>query len=209
MLPFLIKAFLTLFVVIDPIGLIPIFLALVGHQPIEAQTQVARQAIVVAAGIILMFSLAGSWLLRYLGISLEAFQVAAGILLLKVAMDMVFSQQEFPVEEVTQELPSQKTVSIFPLAIPLIAGPGTLVSILTLAGEANAYPIGLMLVLAIAAIILAIAYLFFYFSTHLAKLFSPAGIDAVNRVLGVLLSALAVQYIIDGSIVTIRAAFGL
>nr|WP_231510482.1 NAAT family transporter [Fischerella sp. PCC 9605] len=94
MLAFIARAFLTLFVVLDPLGLVPIFITLAGHHSPKVQIRIIRQAILVAAGILFAFALFGNVLLRYLGISVEAFQVAAGILLLKIAVDMVFAQRE-------------------------------------------------------------------------------------------------------------------
>lgn len=204
---FLVQAFLTLFVVIDPIGLTPIFITLVGKHSSAEQARIARQAVLVAGGIIVAFTLGGTLLLRYLGISIEAFQVAAGMLLLKIAVDMVFAQRERETEEEKKEAQSREDISVFPLAIPLIAGPGTLASILILANEANVYSFGLVMILAIAAIVLLIAYAFLCLSRHLAQFLGQTGINVVTRVLGVLLSALAVQYIADGVVVLLKAVF--
>ena len=195
MMSFLVKAFLTLFVVIDPIGLAPIFITLAGNRSSVEQARIARQAILVAGAIVLAFTLGGTLLLSYLGITIEAFQVAAGVLLFKIAVDMVFAQRERETEEEKKEAQSRDDISVFPLAIPLIAGPGTLASILILVSEANAYSFGLVMVLAIAATVLLIAYALLLLSRHLAHFLGQTGINVVTRVLGVLLSALAVQYI--------------
>ena len=116
----------------------------------------------------------------------------------KIAVDMVFAQRERETEEEKKEAQSRDDISVFPLAIPLIAGPGTLASILILVSEANAYSFGLVMILAIAAIVLLIAYALLLFSRHLAHFLGQTGINVVTRVLGVLLSALAVQYITSG-----------
>ena len=195
---FLVKAFLTLFVVIDPIGLAPIFITLAGNRSSVEQARIARQAILVAGAIVLAFTLGGTLLLSYLGITIQAFQVAAGVLLFKIAVDMVFAQRERETEEEKKEAQSRDDISVFPLAIPLIAGPGTLASILILVSEANAYSFGILMVLAIAAIVLLIAYALLLLSRHLAHFLGQTGINVVTRVLGVLLSALAVQYITSG-----------
>lgn len=205
MTSFLVKAFLTLFVVIDPIGLTPIFITLAGERSAAEQARIARQAVLVAGAIVLAFTLGGTLLLRYLGISIEAFQVAAGVLLLKIAIDMVFAHRERETEEEKKEAQLREDISVFPLAIPLIAGPGTLASILILVSEANAYPFGIGMILAIAAIVLLIAYVFLCFSTYLSQLLGQTGINVVTRVLGVLLSALAVQYIANGVVIMLRA----
>ena len=204
---FLIQTFLTLFVVIDPVGLMPIFITLTGKHSEEQQEQIARQAVLVAAGIMLVFALSGNWLLRYLGISIEAFEVAAGILLLKIALDMVFTKVEGETVEEEKEAQLSEDVSVFPLAIPLLAGPGTLASILIFTSEeAHSDLLSLVMILAIAAVVLSITYVLFRFSKKLADLLGYTGVLVVTRVLGVLLAALAVQYIINGVIVVLKNA---
>ena len=193
--------------VIDPIGLTPIFITLAGNRSSVEQARIARQAVLVAGGIVLAFAIGGSLLLSYLGISIEAFQVAAGILLMKIAIDMVFAHRERETEEEKKEAQLRDDISVFPLAIPLIAGPGTLASILILVSEANVYSFGLIMVLAITAVVLLIAYILLRFSRHLAHFLGQTGINVVTRVLGVLLSALAVQYIANGVVVILKAVF--
>lgn len=197
---FLVKSFLTLFVVIDPIGLAPIFIVLAGKREPAEQSQIARRAVLVAAAILLMFALSGTLLLRYMEISIEAFQVTAGILLFKIAIDMVFAHRERETAEEEQEAQGREDISVFPLAIPLIAGPGTLASMLILLNEVESYSVGLATVLTIAAIVLLIAYVLLALSRYLAQFLGQTGINVITRVLGVLLAALAVQYIADGTI---------
>jgi multiple antibiotic resistance protein len=192
------KAFLTLFVVIDPVGLTPLYLALVGDRPDVEKTQIATRAVVVSAVILLIFGITGAYVLYYLGISLQAFQIAAGFLLFKIALDMVFVQQERETEAEAQEAEAKQDVSVFPLAIPLIAGPGSLVSILVLAGESANYYLGLSVVLTAVGVVLLLCYLFLLLSQPLAKGLGQIGINVVTRVFGVLLAALAVQYMLDG-----------
>lgn len=207
MVSFSFQAFLTLFVVIDPIGLAPIFITLVGQQTPQKQARIAYQAVSVAGAILVAFALGGSFLLRYLDISLEAFQIAGGILLFKIALDMVFAHNERETKEEEQEAQLREDVSIFPLAIPLIAGPGTLASIVILANHAEVYQFGLVIILIITAIVLAISYAVFRLSRYLSHALGKTGINVVTRVLGVLLSALAVQYIANGSIVLLKGVF--
>lgn len=198
MLPLLSKAFLTLFVVIDPVGLAPLYLALVSDRTAEEQTQIATRAILVSAGILLAFGLTGAYVLHFLGISLEAFQIAAGGLLFKIALDMIFVQQERETEAEAKEAEVRQDVSVFPLAIPLIAGPGSLASILVLSRESTNYYLGLGVVLGAAGIVLLLAYVLLLLSRPLAARLGQIGINVVTRVLGVLLAALAVQYMADG-----------
>ena len=205
---FAVTAFLTLFVVIDPVGLMPIFITLAGKYPADEQERIARQAVLVAAVILLVFALLGKWLLDYLEISIEAFQVTGGILLLKIAVDMVFARVERETIEEEKEALLREDISIFPLAIPLLAGPGAFASLLILTTDAND-PLSLAIVLAIAAVVLLIAYVLFRLSKQLADFLGQTGILVVTRLLGILLAALAMQYIIDGAIVVLRNALAL
>jgi multiple antibiotic resistance protein len=195
---FALRTFLTLLVVMDPIGLGPVFLGLAGDRTAAQRLEVARKAVLVAAGIMLAFTIAGSALLRHLGISLDAFRVAGGILLFRIAVDMVFAQLERETEEEEREARTRRDISVFPLAIPLIAGPGALASVMILAGEARAHTGGLVLVLAMTVIVLGLVYLGLALSARTARLLGQTGVNVVTRVLGVLLAALAVQYIADG-----------
>ncbi|WOD40433.1 MarC family protein [Nodosilinea sp. E11] len=212
-LPLFAKAFLTLFVVIDPVGLAPLYLALVSDRTEAEQSQIATRAVVVSAVILLVFGLTGAYVLHNLGISLQAFQIAAGFLLFKIALDMIFVQQERETEAEVEEAETKQDVSVFPLAIPLIAGPGSLASILVLSRESSNYYLGLSVVLAAAAAVLVLCYLFLLLSRPLAKVLGQIGINVVTRVLGVLLAALAVQYMLDGLLSLLQLppaqAFGL
>ncbi len=203
---YFIKAFLTLFVVIDPVGLSPIFISLAGDRPEAEQFSIARRAIFVSGAILIVFAVSGTPILHYLGISIEAFQVAAGILLFKIALDMVYARPERETPDEEKEARSREDISVFPLAIPLIAGPGTLTSVLLLAGEAESHFVGVVSILAISTGVLAIAYLFLRLSSYVARFLGRTGVNVVTRVLGVLLAALAVQYIADGAATLLKAA---
>jgi multiple antibiotic resistance protein len=193
------KAFLTLFVVMDPIGLVPVFLALAGSRPRDEQARIARKAVGVARGGHASVGPAGGWLLRNLSISMDAFRVSGGILLFLIAVDMVLAQHERETKEEEEESRARADVSVFPLAIPMIAGPGTLASLMILAAESRPYAFGLAMVLGIAAVVLALSYAAFRLSAPLARLLGRTGVNVVTRVLGVLLAALAVQYVADGA----------
>lgn len=202
---FLTKTFLTLFVVIDPIGLVPLFITLTLDRTAEEQVQIARRAVLFSAAILLAFSLSGAFLLRYLDISMEAFQVTAGILLFKIGIDMVFAHRERETQEEEQEAQGRDDISAFPLAIPLIAGPGTLASLLILQNEGESYAFGTAIVIGVTAIVLLIAYGLLVLAKYLAQQLGQTGVNVVTRVLGVLLAALAVQYIADGSIALLKS----
>lgn len=203
-----VKAFLTMLVVMDPVGVVPVFVALAGGREEEARLRIARKAVLVAGAVLLAFALGGAWLLYRLEISLDAFRVAGGVLLFRIAVDMVLAQHERETEEEEAEARARTDISVFPLAIPLIAGPGALASVMILAGEARAHPLGLPLVVAMTGIVLILTYLALRLSGPLARLLGQTGVNVVTRVLGVLLAALAVQYVADGVRGFLNAAEG-
>ena len=192
--------FLTMLVVMDPVGLAPVFIALAGNRPSFERRAIAVRAVLVAGGITLLFGLVGRPLLERLGISLDAFRVAGGVLLFLIALDMVFARQsgsrETPEEE--REAQERQDISVFPIAIPLIAGPGTLASVMILAGDAHGRPLQLTVVLLVTLLVLTLCYLALRLSGQIARLVGLTGVNVVTRVLGVLLGALAVQYVADG-----------
>ncbi|PMB51981.1 MarC family transcriptional regulator [Fischerella thermalis CCMEE 5201] len=204
MTSFILRAFLTLFVVLDPIGLVPIFITLAGEYSPKVQMRIIRQSILVAGGILFSFALFGNNLLRYLGISVEAFQIAAGILLLKIAVDMVFAQHQRETKAEESEAQTRTDISVFPLGTPLIAGPGALASILVLQGEATIYPFGTAIVLGMTMSVLLLLYGSLAIAQTLTRWLGRTGINVVSRVLGILLAALAVEYVIDGILALIK-----
>jgi multiple antibiotic resistance protein len=193
------RAFLTLFVVVDPVGVAPAFLALVGERPRAEQKRVARKAIAVAGAVLFGFALGGDFLLGHLGISIDAFRIAGGVLLFRIAVGMVLASphQRETVEE-EEEARSRQDVSVFPLAIPLIAGPGALASLLILVGQAKGEASKLAAVFGMTALVLGLTWLALRLSGQLGRLLRRTGVNVVTRVLGVLLAALAVQYVADG-----------
>jgi multiple antibiotic resistance protein len=199
MTAFAIQTFLTMFIVLDPVGLGPIFLGLAGDRPRDERRKIARRAVFVASGVLLLFALAGGWMLQSLHISLDAFRVAGGLLLFKIAFDMVFAQLERETREEADEARARRDISVFPLAVPLIAGPGALASIMILAGEGRGYPNGIPLVLSLCLLVLALIYWGLLLASRIADSLGQTGINVVTRVLGILLAALAVQYVADGA----------
>jgi multiple antibiotic resistance protein len=140
----------------------------------------------------------GRGLLGYLGISLEALRIAGGILLFRIAPEMVFAHHERETEEEKDEARLRADISVFPLAIPLIAGPGALASVLILAAEARKEPLGFAVVLFTVFLVLALAYVFLRLAAQVRRALGRTGVNVVTRVLGILLAALAVQYVADG-----------
>jgi multiple antibiotic resistance protein len=196
-----IKSFLTLLVVMDPIALVPMYLGVSGTLGPDEHRRVARRS-TIAAGIVLwLFTLVGGKFLATLGISLSAFRIAGGLLLFKIAVDMVFAQRERETEEEQAEAMAKEDISIFPLAIPLMAGPGAMASVMILAGEsALIHPMGSGIVLTCITIVLVMCWAALRLAERIAKVLGTTGINVVTRILGVLLAALAVQYIADGTL---------
>ncbi len=195
---FAFKALLTLFVVIDPIGLVPMFVALAGPRPPEAQAIIARRAVLIAGVVLLGFGVIGGPLLAYLGISVEALRIAGGILLFMIAVEMVFARFRRETRAEEAEARSREDISVFPLAIPLIAGPGALATMLILASEAHGDVASYLAVLVSAVLVLISAYVFLRLSGRISRLLRQTGVNVVTRVLGLVLAALAVQYVVDG-----------
>ncbi len=187
-----------IFFVVDPLSAVPFFLARTREDSPEKRRETALRAALTAGVVLAAFALAGEWLFRLLGISLAAFRVAGGVLLFRIAVDMVFAHLERETAEEESEARARSDVSVFPLAIPLIAGPGALASLLILAGEARAVPLGLPLALGVCMLVVGLVYLALRAAARISGLLGQTGINVVTRVLGVLLAALATQYVADG-----------
>jgi multiple antibiotic resistance protein len=192
------RAFLSLLVVVDPAGLVPAFISAAGSRSATVQRSIARRAILIAGGILLAFAIAGDRLFSYLGIQLGAMQIAGGILLFRIAMDMVFAQLRRETAEEEAETRSRQDISVFPLAIPLIAGPGTIASVLILGSETRGAPGAFLVVLIAGAVVLALALASLLLARRLSALLGQTGINVVTRVLGLILAALAIQYVANG-----------
>ncbi len=203
-LEFFISAFVTLLVVVDPVGLVPAFLAITSGLPAKARRSVALRACLIAAAILAGSALAGDWLLRTMSITLPAFRIAGGLLLFSIASEMVFgvriARQSKAAEEVIED--HVRNIAAFPLAIPLMAGPGAITATVLLAGRADSDPMRLGILLGVIAVVLAICLLVFTAASRIGKLIGSTGNVVMSRLLGVLLAALAVQYVVDG----VRAA---
>jgi multiple antibiotic resistance protein len=199
-LEYLISAVVTLIVVVDPIGLAPTFLAVTTGLPDIARGQVALRAAVIAGTILAGTALIGDWLLRQLGITLPAFRIAGGLLLFSIASEMVFGvrieRQSRDAEQAVEE--HVRNIAAFPLAIPLLAGPGALTATVLLAGQAALRPIYLAILIGVIAAVAAVCLLVFRFAPRIERGLGTTGSVLLSRLQGVLLAALAVQYVIDG-----------
>ena len=198
MIELTLRAFLTLFVVVDPVGIAPVFLAVTSGRSKPERARIARRAVLVGGAVLLFFALGGPWLLDRLGISMDAFRIAGGILLFRIAVGMVLAAREKETREEEEESLSRPDVSVFPLAIPLIAGPGAMASTMILVGQAGLDPRRLAIVSAMAGAVLLLTWLALRLASPLGRVLRRTGVNVVTRVLGVLLAALAVQYVADG-----------
>jgi len=201
MLETFLEAFITLFVVIDPFGITPVFAALTKDESLARKRQIALKATVISTIILLSFAFIGDWLLDHLGISEPSFRIAGGLLLLIAAIDMVVAKPSgisSTTSEEAAEAIEREDVSVFPLAIPLIAGPGGLAAITILmrgAGNDYSMQIGIITVL---VVVLAITYVMLLLSGYISRWLGITGLNVFSRVLGIILAALAIQFITDG-----------
>lgn len=193
---FLISAFVTLFVVIDPIGLAPVFIALTPGMTVQQRRAIAVRATIIAAGLLFLFAFFGEQVLGFIGISMPAFRIAGGILLFLTALDMLFERRTKR-REGQAELDDAPDPSVFPIAIPLIAGPGAIASIILLTGSAEG-AIGMASVLGVMVAVLALVFLMFLSASLIERALGKTGIVVVTRLLGMLLAALSVQFVLDG-----------
>ncbi|MGR3485210.1 MAG: MarC family protein [Paracoccaceae bacterium] len=193
----LITAFVTLFVVIDPIGLAPIFVAMTAGMDARARRAIAVRATLVGAVILLAFAIAGEALLTGIGISMPAFRIAGGILLFITALDMLFERRTERRDSQAESEGALPDPSVFPLAIPLIAGPGAIASVILLTGQ-TASPLGFAAILGVLAVVLGMVFAMFMAAPLIERALGKTGTVVVTRLLGMLLAALSVQFVIDG-----------
>ena len=198
-LPALIAAFTTMFIIMDPPGLVPVFIALTQGISPEQRRAIALRACLVAGLLMILFLFVGEAVLGFIGISMDAFRIAGGILLFLTALDMLFQRRQARRADNAAEgqAEHQDDPSVFPLAMPLIMGPGAITTIILLAGNAtSAVDFG-----AIAAVLMAvllITFLAFLAAPTIERGLGKTGLNIVTRLLGMLLAALAVQFVLDG-----------
>jgi multiple antibiotic resistance protein len=198
-------AFVAFLVILDPPGTAALFAALTRNLTEEQRAPIAKRATILAGMMLFAFAVAGEALLRALGIGLPAFKVAGGVLLFLLAADMVFARKSglrstTPAEDA--EAAARDDITVFPLAFPLIAGPGALTSVVLMMGRADGNVWAQLLVLADLALVLAILLAMFRMAGTVLRILGMTGAHVIGRVLGIILAALAAQFILDG----IRAA---
>lgn len=200
MIELFISAFITFFVVIDPPGCAPIYASLTSSVPERDRRVMAIRAIIVAAIILLVFALFGEQMLSALGISLDSFRIAGGIMLFLIALEMVFEKRTERREDRAQEIieqPEIEDVSIFPMAMPMIAGPGSIAAVMLLTSQHDGIDNALVILGALAAVLL-LTLIGLLAAGPLMRILGNKVEAVITRVLGVLLGALAVQFVVDG-----------
>lgn len=193
---FLITSFVTLFVIVDPIGLTPVFLALTQGMSTAKRRSVGLRACFTAAFLLALFAAFGESLLGFVGISMAAFRVAGGALLFLTALDMLFERRTKRRQDQGDE-GEVEDPSVFPMAMPLIAGPGSIATIILLAGQRPGIE-GFAMVVTVMLAVLAVMVTMFMASGLFERLLGKTGINVITRLLGMLLAALSVQFILDG-----------
>ena len=197
---FYVTAFVTLFVVIDPIGTTPIFVALTQGMTAARRRAIAWRACIIGLLILAAFGLFGEALLGFIGISMPAFRIAGGLLLFLTALEMLFgrrTQRRQSQAETVEEDPSDDP-SVFPLAIPLLAGPGSITSLILLTDQGGGGWPALGGLFGVIVVIYAICLLLFFAAGAIERGLGETGILVVTRLLGMLLAALSVQFVLDG-----------
>jgi multiple antibiotic resistance protein len=195
-----VSALITLIVVVDPIGLAPTFLAVTDGLPRAARRNVAARASLIAGGVLIGAALIGDRLLGTLAISLAAFRIAGGLLLFSIASEMVLGVRMRREGEAAEQAVEEhvRNIAAFPLAIPLLAGPGAITATVLLAGRADGDLLLLGTLIAVVVLVAASCLITFLFAARISALLGMTGNIVLSRLLGVLLAALAVQYVVDG-----------
>lgn len=191
-------ALTSLFVIVDPIGAVPAFLAMTPEDTAAARTRMARLACGVTAGVLVAFALAGKWLFQVFGITLPAFQIAASIVLLLVALDMLRAQRSrvYETNEETNAAREKEDIAITPLAIPMLAGPGAISTVILLQNRAENVAQLVALGLCIVAVAIA-TYAILHIAARGAQWLTPIAIRITSRIMGLLLAALAIQFMLN------------
>jgi multiple antibiotic resistance protein len=197
----LLKFFVLFFVVVEPISLVPLFAAVTSGDDETSRRRMALKAVIISGIVLLLFAVGGAWFLRMMGISIDAFRIAGGIMLFLIALEMVFARESGTrtTSEELDESRKRADIAVFPLAFPFIAGPGSLAIVLLTFGAARD---DLLLSLGLAGVVvlvLAITYTLMRLTPLVMRGMGVTGANVVNRLSGVVLAALAVQFIVDGA----------
>ena len=191
-------AFGSLFVIVDPLATVPSFLAMTPNDTAAQRVRMARLACLVTAGVLIFFAITGTVLFKFFSITMPAFQIAASIVLLLIALDMLRAQRS-RVQETDEETVAgmaKEDIAITPLAIPMLAGPGAISTVILLQNQAHGWAQHGLLYACILAVC-ALSYLVFYFASHGVRWLNPIALRIATRVMGLMLAAVAVQFMLN------------
>ncbi|MFK7801389.1 MAG: MarC family protein [Anaerolineae bacterium] len=194
-------AFTTFFAVIGPIDVAVVFAALTTKNSNKEKRRIALRGVLIGTVVLLLFAFAGNPLLQYMGISLPALRTAGGILLLLVAIDMVFARSSgstSTTDEEEAEAKESDDISVFPLATPLIAGPGAIGAVILLMSDTAGKPLEIGITIGMLLVLMLLTYLLLLIATQVERILGLTGLQVISRVFGILLAALSVQFIFDG-----------
>src|SRR6187455_390743 len=204
-----IKFFIVFFVVVEPISLIPVFSGLTEGASDNYKHKMALKSVLVASGILLLFAVVGAGFLKAMGIAIDSFRIFGGLLLFLIALEMVFARESGTRTSSDEKVESRKRadISVFPLAFPFMAGPGALTTLLLWFGPipVTAAPLKFVVRFCCALVVLVLCLLTMWVSGPLMRVIGVTGTNVANRLFGVVLGALAIQFIVDG----VRASFEL
>jgi multiple antibiotic resistance protein len=196
---YLLVCFGSLFSIVDPFAAVPIFLALAGQNPQSAQNRTALRASLTCFVVLNAFGLAGSFIFAFFGITIPAFKVAGGIILFGVALDMMRAKpsETRTTSEERTEAESKEDVGLIPLGLPLLSGPGAIATVMVLIGKAHTFEHRLGVHIAITAVSL-LTFLVLRSSVLMTRVLGRTGINVIGRIMGLILAAVAMQFVIDG-----------
>lgn len=199
LLEYTLFAFTSMFVIVDPVATVPAFMAMTPHNTPAQQSRMALIACAVAAGVLTVFALAGPWIFRFLGITLPAFQIAGSLLLMRIALDMLYAQRtrERETDEEIEAGAAMDDIAITPLGVPMLAGPGSISTALILLSQADNLGKQIMLFVCILGVCFW-SYVILRLGAHGARRLNPLVLKLITRLMGLLLAAIAVQFVING-----------
>ncbi|MBC8213542.1 MAG: MarC family protein [Candidatus Marinimicrobia bacterium] len=207
--PFFLLAFSSLFTLVNPIGLSPTFLSLISDFGEHEKKRITRKGIITATVVLIIFSLIGNLIFSFFGITLHAFRIAGGILFFKIGLNMLESKvsrtKSTPKE--SEEAQSKDEIAYTPIGIPLIAGPGAITSVMILSSEASTVSMKIVFFSTIF-IVMILTYFIFMTADYMSKRFGTTGLRILQRIMGLILMVIAVQFVIDGLTPVIKGWIG-
>lgn len=192
------QMFFTILIVVDPIGIVPLFLSATGHMDQAERRRAMRLSVTVAAVVMVVFAVGGRFILSFFGISPGAFYVAGGIMFFLIALEMLFGQPKRSKKSAEETDQDSSSVAVFPLAIPMIAGPGTVTTIMLYGSGPGTWLLSTGLLMASILPVLLLAFLAMRSSGLILRLLGKTGVSVVERMMGLVLSGLSIQFVFDG-----------